>query len=195
MFPEVVKLNIEDEIDGFQRTTLERLLNSFNDIESEAYEKKQKYLDDKSKSFNPEIDDEFCIQEDAYFEEINHVSIERELKQEFLNSTAVWLFHLFERQKKRVFDTDKSEQLKAILAPDGYLLDQCDDWITLNKELRLAANAIKHGNESNAAKDLILKYPKLITNNHVVLSKSDINRYINALRVFWKKSLDGKVVL
>lgn len=195
MYPEIVKIKIEDEIDGFQRTALERLLNSFQSIESEAAEKRKSLLEHKAVNFNPEADDEGCIEEGAYFEELNHIFIEQELKQEFLNSTAVWLFHLFERQKKRVFGSDKTDTLKPNLSSTGYALDSCQDWLILNKELRTAANAIKHGNESDAAKDLQSKYPSLIDGHNIKLSSADVERYLGALRGFWEKALDGKVVL
>ena len=100
MYSKIVKLDIEHEIDGFERTTLTRLLNSFEDIELEANEIRRKFLEKRAKYFNPDIDDEADIEEEAYFNEINYLSIEQELRQEFLNSTATWLFHLFEKQKK-----------------------------------------------------------------------------------------------
>ncbi|MGO2213394.1 hypothetical protein ACTXJ2_12750 [Psychrobacter alimentarius] len=195
MYPEIVKLNIEHEIDGFERTTLTRLLNSFGDIELEATEKRRKFLEKKSKSFNPDIDDEASIEEDAYFEEVNHFSIEKELRQEFLNSTATWLFHLFEKQKNRVLGSDKSSILKPQLAKDNYDLSTCPNWAILNKELRLAANVIKHGFDGQSGKNLKLNFPHLIVNGDVVLSETDIRRYITALRCFWEKVLENKVIL
>ena len=195
MYPEIVRLHIENEIDGFERTTLTRLLNSFEDIELEAIEKRKKFLEKKSKSFNPDIDDEACIEEDAYFEEVNHFSIEKELRQEFLNSTATWLFHLFEKQKKRVLGSDKSNILKPQLAKDNYDLNVCPNWKILNKELRNAANVIKHGLDGQSGKDLKLNFPHLIVNGNVVLSETHIRRYITALRCFWGKVLENKVIL
>jgi len=195
MLPEIVKLEIKDEIDGFERTTLKRLLNSFDSIEAEAAKQRKDFLDSKSRSFDPGLDDEGCIEEDAYFKEINHIHIEGQLKQEFINSAATWLFHLFERQKKRVLGSDKTDILKPKLKADGYTLDSCQNWITLNKELRLAANAIKHGSESEAAKMFFSGYPNQVTNDMVQLSKSDLERYIEALRFFWEKALAGKVIL
>lgn len=116
MYPEIVKLDIEHEIDGFERTTLTRLLNSFEDIELEASEIRRKFLEKKAKHFNPDIDDEADIEEEAYFKKINHLSIEKELKQEFLNSTAVWLFHLFEKQRERVLGSHRTNIVKPQLA-------------------------------------------------------------------------------
>jgi hypothetical protein len=112
MFSERVKLEIEDEISGFERTTLNRLMSSFDNIEAEASDKRQFYLDRRSNQFDPDRDDEGCIAEDGYFKEVNHVLIETALKQEFTNSIAVWLFHLFVRQKKRTFGSDKECTIK-----------------------------------------------------------------------------------
>lgn len=189
MYPKIIGLVIEQEIDGFERTTLKRLLSSFNDIESEAAERRRVFLKEKAKSFNPDIDDEGLIEEEAYFKEVNHFLIEQELKQDFLNSTGVWLFHLFERQKKRTFESDQTKILKSMLAKKNYNIDACPNWSVLNKELRNAANAIKHGSGSGAAKQLYLISPKLFINGNIILSAADIQRYIDALRAFWIKAL------
>lgn len=194
MYPEIVKLDIKHEIDGFERTALTRLFNSFEGIELEAIERRKAFLKNKAKSFDPDVDDEAHIEEDAYFKEINHLSIEQQLKQEFLNSTATWLFHLFEKQKKRVLGSDKSNILKPQLAKNNYDLSVCPNWKTLNKELRNAANAIKHGLDSQAGKNLQLDFPHLIVNGNVVLSEMDIQRYIGALRGFWVEALRNKVI-
>lgn len=89
MFPEIVKLKIEDEINSFERMTFERLFNSLDSIEPEAADKRKVFLDSKTKSFNLDTDDEACIKEEAYFKEINHIFIE----QGILNVTATWLFY------------------------------------------------------------------------------------------------------
>lgn len=190
MDPEIIKINIEQEIDGFERTTLTRLLSSFESIELEAIEKRKLFLEKKSKSLDPDIDDVGMIEEDAYFEEVNHFLIEQELKQEFLNSTAVWLFHLFERQKIRAFGSADTDILKPLLAQDNYDLDSCSDWKVLNKELRYVANVIKHGFEGDSGRNLNKHSPNLIVNESVVLTKTDIQRYIKALRNFWTKALE-----
>lgn len=195
MYSERVKLTIDDEIDGFQKTTLIRLLSSFETIEMEALQKRQSFLDSRSKIFDPDFDDEACIEEDGFFEEMNHILIENSLKQEFLNSASTWLFHLFERQKMRVLGTHMSNDLKPILLKNNYDVDSCPDWRILNKELRFAANAIKHGKDSGAMIDLSKHYSNLIVNGNVVITKTDIERYLIALRVFWSNALDHQVVL
>ncbi len=195
MFPERVKIEIEDEINGFERTTINRLLNCFDNIESEAAEKRKCFLDSKSQCFNPDRDDQACIEEDGYFIELNQVFIETALKQEYINSIATWMFHLFERQKKRFFGSDETDIIKPILDQCDYDIDSCPHWKTLNKELRYSANGVKHGLESGAAIKLLSIYPCLFENGCIVLKKNDIERYLAALRYFWDKTLHGRVVL
>lgn len=195
MYSEITKLMIENEINSFERMTLQRILSSFDSIEFEASEKRNLYLETKSKNFDPDRDDEGCIEEDGFFEELNYVLIESALKQEYINSVATWLFHLFERQKKRVFYSDKTDIIRSKLAESGYHLDICTNWDTLNKELRFSANAIKHGAESDSAKKLLKHSPRLFTNGCVILSQEDILRYLAALRNFWNKALDRQVIL
>ena len=193
-FPERVKLALEDEINGFERT-FNRLLSCFDNIESEAAEKRQNFLDRKSKSFNPDRDDEACIEEDGYFIELNHVFIETTLKQEYINSIAVSLFHLFERQKKRIFYSAETDEIKRKVDRSCYNIDSCPHWKTLNEGLRDSANCVKHGLDSDSGKKLQSKYPLLFENGCIVLKKSDIERYLAALRYFWDKLLNGRVVL
>ncbi|HFQ4951555.1 hypothetical protein HQK29_23100 [Vibrio vulnificus] len=195
MFPERVKLNIESQIDGFEFTILERLLSSFSDIENEAKAKRLNYLAEKSKSFDPDLSDEACIEEDAYFEELEHLDVHSSLKTEFLNSSATWLFHLFERQKKDIFGTDLTAPIKTQLLSDGYDIQNCSDWHLLNKELRTLANAVKHGSQSDAAKRLSNDFSTLLSNDEIVVNEVDIRKYISALKAFWSKALYKKVVL
>ena len=88
--------------------------------------------------------------------------------------------------------SDKSNILKPQLAKNNYDLSVCPNWKTLNKELRNAANAIKHGLDGQAGKNLQLDFPHLIVNGNVVLSEMDIQRYIGALRGFWVEALRNK---
>jgi hypothetical protein len=51
MYPERIKLDIEDEIIGFEKTTLVRLFNSFDSIESESAEERMFSLERKAMNF------------------------------------------------------------------------------------------------------------------------------------------------
>jgi hypothetical protein len=195
MLPERVKLEIESQINGFESTVLGRLVGSFSDIASEAKVKKQDYLDLQSRNFNPETSDEGVIAENAYFEEYCYLSEQELLKTEFLNSSATWLFHLFERQKKTYFGTDTSGDIQTQLLADGYDISQCPSWNLLNKELRTVTNAVKHGAASQAAQRLKTQFPHRLLKGQIVVDDSTLNQYISALRVFWAKALHNKIVL
>lgn len=194
MFPKIIHLTIKEEIYGFKRTTLDRLLPNFDSIENEAKERRSKYLKNKFANFDPDVDDEGCIEEDAYFEEINHIDIETKLKQEYLNSCAVWLFHIFEKQKKRVFQTDKSKKLKNILCKQGYDLNTCPSWEILNNQLRLAANSIKHGIQSSAFKQFSKNFPSIVKDDSVIINRQHLENYIVCLDNFWNKALTDKLI-
>ena len=53
-FPEIIELDIKDEIDGFERVVLGRLFSSFNSIEDEAQEKSKNFLERRTRGFNPD---------------------------------------------------------------------------------------------------------------------------------------------
>lgn len=188
MYPKIAKINIDSEIDNFENT-ISKMLMCFSDIEAEAQEKKKSYLDKKSKVFNPDLDDDALIEESAYFIEIDYIFTEELLKTNFLNSSAVTLFHIFEKQKKRVLGSDKTDILKPKLAKNGYVLDSCKDWNILNKELRQVANVTKHGLDSESGIKFKENFPSLIENGNIALTESDIKRYVKALKNFWSKTL------
>ncbi|MBY7854291.1 hypothetical protein KW429_11345 [Vibrio fluvialis] len=195
MYPEIVKLDIDSQIDGFETMVLGRQLDCFSDIALEAQEKKQAYLDEQSNNFDPEHSDEGIIAENAYFVEIAYTSMWQSLKNDFLNSAAVSIFHMFEKQKKGFFGTDISGDISARLLADGYDINQCPEWNLLNRELRTVANAVKHGPDSGAAKRLKQDFPHRIDREHAFVDEPALRRYIVALRAFWERVLRGKIVL
>lgn len=192
-FPEIIELDIKDEIDGFERVVLGRLFSSFNSIEDEAQEKSKNFLERRSKSFNPDYDDEGIIAEDVYFVELNHIFMEEKMKQEFLNYSVVWLNHLFEEQKERVFGAINYDDVQKELG-NTYDLNLCSCWSILNSEMRVVANAIKHGMDSRAAEKVLKKFPHFIVYNRIKIEKITIQKYIENLRCFWGKSLNGQIV-
>ena len=191
-FPEIIELDIKDEIDGFERVVLGRLFSSFNSIEDEAQEKSKNFLERRSRSFNPDYDDEGIIAEDVYFVELNHIFMEEKLKQEFLNYSVVWLNHIFEEQKNRIFGEISQDEIQKELG-NSYDLNRCLYWISLNREMRVIANAIKHGMDSGAAKTDSKKFPYFIVDRRIKVEKIIIQKYIENLRCFWKKALNGRI--
>lgn len=193
--PEIFLLEVQEEIKNFSDVLFNRLLLSFVNIDVEASHEAEKYLEKRCREFNPEIDDEGIIYENAYFEEVNYAYIQYELKQDFLNLSVVWLFHIFERQFKKVFEPNTHGWLdimkKASYFNTNYNVEICPNFKIINKELRLLANAIKHGQHSEAFKKLKIEYPNFINeHNCIQVRKEDIERYINSIQYFWSNAIN-----
>ncbi|ENY3838759.1 hypothetical protein ACFXIQ_004298 [Vibrio vulnificus] len=195
--PEIYKISIEAGINGFEKTVLDRLLTAFDGIENEAKKLKEQYLIEKSKNFHPDHDDEASIYEQAEAMEGFYVCDERALQQDFLNSSVTWLFHLFEKQKKYIYNTDKTEEIKPLLKMknSSYDVDSCKFFKVINQEMRALANAVKHGEQSDAMKKLCSNYGNYVQSGKIIVSKRDIEKFIFSLRQFWKKALHDEIVL
>lgn len=195
--PEIYKINIEAGINGFEKTVLDRLLSAFDEIENEAKELKEQYLIEKSKNFHPDLDDEASIYEHAEAMEGFYVYDEMALQQDFLNSSVTWLFHLFEKQKKYIYMTDKTEDIKNQLKikSSPYDVDLCSYFKVINQEMRTLANAVKHGDQSDAMEKLRSNYSSYVQGEKIIVSKRDIEKFIFSLREFWKKALHDEIVL
>lgn len=204
---EADKLNIEDQLDVFYSSIVNRLLPSFSELEKEADNIEKESLIKSSKYFNPEIMDEACVVEDAYFDGVNHYLIQNQMKQSFLNVSTLWLYHLFEQQLNNIslkiienFDYTKikksREQIENCLIEKG-LVDNVH-WQKIDKDLRLVANTLKHA-EGRSKNDLEKIRPDLFASssastvkvaiplfeNEICVSKLDFNKYHEAIVGFW----------
>lgn len=192
--PEIFLLEVQEEIKNFS-VSFNRLLLSFTNIDAEASYEAEKYLEKRCREFNPEIDDEGIIYENAYFKEVNYAYSQYESKQNFLNTSVVSLFHIFERQFKKVFEPTTQGWLdimkKASYFNTDYNVEICPNFEIINKELRLLANAIKHGQHSNAFKKLKKEYPNFINEHDCIqVCKEDIEKYINSIQYFWSNAIN-----
>lgn len=126
-----------------------------------------------------------------------YVCDERALQQDFLNSSVTWLFHLFEKQKKYIYKTDKTEDIKNQLKTKSspYDVDSCTYYKVINQEMRALANAVKHGEQSDAMKKLRRNYSNYVQGEKIIVSKRDIEKFIFSLRQFWEKALHDEIVL
>lgn len=194
MFPEKVRLDILEEISGFERSVFNRLLPCFDDIEQEVKQRSHEYLRKRSENFDPERDDEGCIEDDALSVELQYMELETNLKQNFLNSCAVELRHLLEKQLNSVFHGAKGAALQAEICKNGYDITLCPNWTLLNQELRHAANTIKHGFKGTSGKKLKNEYAQLVSSGSVKILESDLRRYVIALQDFWKAALDKRII-
>lgn len=197
---EALFLDIQKEIDDFKLVVFDRLLLSFSEIDNEAKLKSDKFLYKASNNFDPDFHDEALIYEDAYFVQINYESTHYSLKQDFLNLSAVWLYHIFERRFVDLFNapSPKKEKLsfeqrleRSKIFNSAYDFKVCNNWLTINKELRLLANSVKHG-FGQSFTELNSKYPNLIVNSKIIVKENDIQRYIISMKNFWDLALKDK---
>lgn len=195
---EIYQLEAIEELDSFCLVFSNRLLPAFSSIEKEAKLKEEDYLKDKSENLSPEIDDEANILEDAYFERINHEIQHFSLKQDFLNISAVWLYHIFERRFELFGSQSKSKNFinktKENLNHNAFYDKSKSEFIeneVLNRidELRILANAIKHGKTSHAFKQLEKNLPRFIEKNEIVVNEQDIKDYVIVLKDFWLNAI------
>lgn len=194
VFTEIVRLDIFEEISGFERSVFNRLLPCFDDIEQEAKQRSSDYLQRRNKNFDPELDDDGRIEDDALSIELCHIELETKLKQNFLNSCAVELHHLLEKRLDLVFGGHTQEAIASKINKNGYDIAQCSNWALLNKELRHAANAIKHGLNGHSGQKLTEQNSSLISKNAIKVSEADLKKYVIALQNFWNAALDKRVI-
>lgn len=194
MFTEIVRLDIFEEISGFERSVFNRLLPCFDDIEQEAKQRGSDYLQRRNKNFDPELDDDGCIEDDALSIELCHIELETKLKQNFLNSCAVELYHLLEKRLKAVFGGYTQADIEPKININGYDIARCSNWALLNQELRHVANAIKHGLNGSSGEKLKQQSSSLICKNNIKITGDNLRKYVAALQGFWGAALDKRII-
>ena len=113
------------------------------------------------------------------------------MKNEFIKTALTWLFHWFEKDCTHIFNTECGNQKEAILK--GYSIDTSkgSDWYKCNKEMRVLANAIKHGLGSSHTQAELLR-PELfkgrtafLSNSRIYIPEDELQSYKNAMKQFW----------
>jgi len=192
------KNHIFYKIDAVQSTIFDRLLPVYNNIEAEAETVAKAKYDELGKNFNPETMYESDVIEKAWEEGGEHYILQHAMKTEFLLSTATWLFHLFEKDCRAMCPNlyNKAEELKTKFEEMGINCDNQSDWYKTNTELRLVANAIKHG-EGNSSQRLKAIKPEYfdtqssyLTDSKIEITHQDIQSYIEHMKSFWSSFFD-----
>jgi hypothetical protein len=134
--------------------------------------------------------------EDQYIDDIwhtreRHLKINYAMRQELLNNACVWIFHLFEKECKTIFKTDKKEEKENHLKKLAISTDKDSSWWKLNRELRLVANTIKHGEGKSCddlkkiRPDIFNTKPLFFSSSLVKISSMDLNKYSEIMFYFW----------
>ena len=190
------KTNIIERIDTVINTIKLRLIPTFDSIEEEAKEIEKKKLDELYKNFNPDTMDIGSCYEDAHSKGASHYAIHNEMKQEFLNHQATLLFHIFEKDCKKMFPKLSGNHLKEKLQEIGISTEDNSSWYKINKELRLICNVIKHGAGESYDKlktlrgDLFKNNFRFLLKSDIEISLNDIEVYGNEMKNFWINFFD-----
>ena len=192
------KNHIFYKIDAVKSTIFEKLQPVYNDIEAEAESVAEAKYKELGKNFNPETMDVSSAAEKAWEEGGEYYELQHAMKAEFLLSTATWLFHLFEKDCRKMCPRlyNKHDELKIKLEEMGINCDDHSDWYKTNTELRLVANTIKHG-EGSSSKKLQLIRPEYfdtkssyLTDSKIEITDQDIQLYIEYMKSFWSSFFD-----
>lgn len=185
------KYEILNNLKYVSETIIKRLYSTFDSIKQEANEIEKTAYEKSSKFFNPETMDETFGMDEAYHEGIEHYIIHDEMKNEFLNSSITWVFHLFEKDCNRVFKVTDGNEKKKIIENLGIDTSAGSQWSKCNSELRLIANTIKHGKGSSSTQLKTIK-PNLfkqsisgVSDDEIQLTINDIEYYIENMKGFW----------
>ena len=173
-------------------TIIHRLYSSFDSIDEESKAIEKQAYEKSSQYFDPDAMDETHGMEEACHEGVNHYIVHNQMKQEFLNSSITWLFHQFEKDCTRIFNTENGAEKKNILNGLGIDTSDSSSWSKCNRELRLLANTIKHG-EGGSSKKLKALRPELfkktmfgVSEYEIEVSIKDVECYTNHLLRFWE---------
>lgn len=187
------KYDVLTRIRALNISISQRLLPTFSSLESEAKEIEQNKFQELSAKFDPEFSDEADIYESAYHEGVEHYLIQVDIKKQFLKSCAMWVFHLFENDCSYVFDELKGNDRREKLVSLGVDVSGTSNWHKCNNELRVVANAIKHGAGDSMNKlksqrpDLIVQSQSQLSIDYIEINLSDISVYIEAMEAFWEE--------
>ncbi len=185
------KYDILNNLKYVSETIIKRLFSTFESIEQEANDAEKVAYEKSSQFFNPETMDETFGMDEAYHEGVEHYIIHNEMKNEFLNSSITWLFHLFEKDCNRVFITQDGKEKKRIIESLGIDTSTGSQWSKCNSELRLIANTIKHGKGSSSRQLKSIKPNYFVKNilgvsdDKIQITIDDIEYYIENIKGFW----------
>lgn len=191
------KIEIISRVESVLSTLEGRLLPTFNAIENEAKNVEKDELDRLSRSFDPDYMDEADVYERAFHAGVEHYSVHSDMKREFLKSSAVWLFHLFEKDCTYVFGTEDGNEKRRVLSQLPIDVSDGSDWFKCNRELRLLANAIKHGAGDSLDKlkkvrpELFADKLSIFSDDKIELGPDDLSGYGESMKRFWESFFDA----
>lgn len=198
LYYEADKDRVLFKINSIYETISNKILPVYNNIESEAREIEEKTLKELSDNFNPYTMDPSDAYQEAQQNGAAHYTLQHEMKKEFLLSSATWLFHIFEKDCKKMCPSlhNKPIELKIKLSEMGISCDNNSDWYITNTELRLVANTIKHGSGRSSESLQIIRPDyfehgqSFLSDSEIHISFEDIQNYVTKMKSFWESFFD-----
>ena len=161
-----------------------RLLSQFEDIETESTQAAQEWLDNQSRSFNPDRDDVGAYYEASYEAGIEHYQLLSDMRDQTLLSVVAGMFHEWEKQlrdwiAKEVRHSYGSDTAAAQIwkVNFGEIIDLLEiyGWPIRSGEYferidacRCVVNVYKHGNGGSFG-ELKKKYPYYLVDPSAVV--------------------------
>ena len=222
---EFIRNQLLRQVTMFVENVENRILPTFDDIENEAEKVENDELDKLCSSCASSDTDPADLAERAHDAGLDYFMIVSGIKQSLLNISAAILYHLFEQQllfflRREILDPSERTDLnliKVCIFKKRCLQHSIDIEIFLSwqkiDELRLVANAVKHGVGSSAI-ELHKKRPDLFTNpiskmhlpklntdyydlylplagEDLYLSIEDLKNYADAIPTFWDEMISA----
>lgn len=215
-----VDRHFSPSIESYCSILLDRVLPVFDDPNGEHKRAADDFMQETSSWF---VDDYDSAVEAAYEHARDHTMQFLEMRAVFLATGVSGLFHLFEKQLYRHVNNElqrwltspicRWQELEEMIPKfdrkwgrDAPCQDLVDVFLDADlEELRLVANALKHGNDGQSYQQLvknqaIVVRPERVENDwtagpHSILGVAisvqvdDVKRYRDAIRRFWK--VDG----
>jgi len=201
---EADKYKIIEGIDNLIKAVEIKLLPAFSNIEEEAKEIEDKTLEESHSRFNPETMDPSQFYEDAYFTGVEHYLMYTQMKNDFLNMTTVWLYHLFEQDCNKIFTDKKWKDRKAKLTVLLVSSTFPSNFYKINEELQHICDINKHGEEGadrakakllvirpdlfdSKTKPMFMSNPSITTHTLKNISLEQLIEYAEYMKLFWNE--------
>lgn len=137
---------------------------------------------------------------DDYEDAIYYFTTMTEAKNDILNLSSVWLYHMFEKHCNEIFSSENWKIRKNKLKELKILMGKDSNFYFINDILQDICNIHKHGKDSRAQKRLVairkdlfdIKVSKQLLSNQVTteyriknLTIDDLIFYANQIKDFW----------
>jgi hypothetical protein len=204
-----------EEVEAYSQVFTQRVARAFDKLDEDAHRIQEQAYAKMAEGAGPEADEAWAS-EAAYFEGVGYYQVTNAIRQGVFNLMVAGLYHLLEQQAakmvKEVLPTPRRPPqddrypvpvMSHVMLERGVDLTKFNHWTKLD-DLRLVANAVKHGDGVSAEKlkgrrpelfESPLDLPRFasassppirpLVGEGMWLTEDDFNDYANTLKGFW----------